>query len=232
MSVWSKIYSLIGWENQPSTKTPINASNLNKMDVAINELDDRVLDLGGSVENILGNFATEYDSTSTYAVGDYVIYDGLLYKCVVAITTAESFDSTKWSKTDCGREFNSVIDELGNIGEILSKAEQGGTIATATSTAMASITIPKGTWIIQGIAQFQSNATGTRTINIWTTSGYNGGGIGAKGVTVSAVNGARTDITTMQIVAHNSSVTYYLNALQTSGSTLNINTELKAVRIK
>lgn len=56
MAIWEKIYSLIGWENQPSTKTPISASNLNKMDVAINELDDRVLELGGSVENILGEF--------------------------------------------------------------------------------------------------------------------------------------------------------------------------------
>lgn len=139
---------------------------------------------------------------------------------------------SKLNATDTQGAIDEISGDLDNIGEILSKAAQGGTIANNTCTDMASITIPKGTWIIQGIAQFQSNATGIRTINIWTTSGYNGGGIGAKGVTVSATNGGRTDITTMQIVSHNSPVTYYLNALQTSGSTLNINTELKAIRIK
>lgn len=56
------------------------------------------------VENILGNFASEYGSASTYAVGDFVIYDGLLYKCTTVVTTAENFDSTKWVKTDVGKE--------------------------------------------------------------------------------------------------------------------------------
>lgn len=40
-----KVYEKIGWENTPSTKTPLSASNLNKMDDAINALDDRVLTL-------------------------------------------------------------------------------------------------------------------------------------------------------------------------------------------
>lgn len=119
MAIWEKIYELIGWENQPSTKTPINARNLNKMDIAINELDDRVLDLGGSVESILGNFATEYDSTSTYAVGDYVIHDGLLYKCITAVTTAEEFDSSKWKKTDCGAEFDESSSKMGRFFDLV-----------------------------------------------------------------------------------------------------------------
>lgn len=38
-----KIASRIGWENEPSTNTPINEENLNKMDIEINTLDDRVI---------------------------------------------------------------------------------------------------------------------------------------------------------------------------------------------
>lgn len=40
-----KTYSRINWENYPSEETPINESNLNRMDFAIDEIDDRVLDL-------------------------------------------------------------------------------------------------------------------------------------------------------------------------------------------
>lgn len=44
------------------------------------------------------NIADKYDNTSTYAVGDYVIYEGLLYKCTTAVTIAENFDNTKWTQ--------------------------------------------------------------------------------------------------------------------------------------
>jgi hypothetical protein len=42
---WSKAYNRIIWQNEPSTDTPLNATNLNKMDVALNEIDNRVLQL-------------------------------------------------------------------------------------------------------------------------------------------------------------------------------------------
>lgn len=38
-----KIYSRINWENFPSEKTAVNESNLNRMDLAIDNLDDRVV---------------------------------------------------------------------------------------------------------------------------------------------------------------------------------------------
>lgn len=38
-----KIYSRINWKNFPSEKTAVNESNLNKMDLAIDNLDDRVV---------------------------------------------------------------------------------------------------------------------------------------------------------------------------------------------
>ena len=40
-----KIYQRVNWENKPSVKTPINKINLNKMDKAIDDLDDRIVDL-------------------------------------------------------------------------------------------------------------------------------------------------------------------------------------------
>lgn len=68
------------------------------------------------------NLAEEYDSTSTYAVDDYVIYESVLYKCIG--TTTGAFDSTKWTSVVVTDEMGSgggggtgghtIIDENGN----------------------------------------------------------------------------------------------------------------------
>ena len=51
-----------------------------------------------NVANINNNFAPIYDNTTTYAVGDRVIYNGRLYRCTTAITTAEDWDATHWTE--------------------------------------------------------------------------------------------------------------------------------------
>lgn len=42
---YTKLYDRINWENVPSTETPINEINLNKIDIAVDGLDDRVIEL-------------------------------------------------------------------------------------------------------------------------------------------------------------------------------------------
>ena len=39
----NKAYDRIVWENYPSINTPVNEQNLNKMDAAVDEIDDRVI---------------------------------------------------------------------------------------------------------------------------------------------------------------------------------------------
>ena len=46
------------------------------------------------------SIAPLYDNTSTYAVGDIVVYENELYRCTTAISTAEEWDSIHWTKTD------------------------------------------------------------------------------------------------------------------------------------
>ena len=40
----NKVYTRINWENEPSDKTPVNETNLNKMDFALNEVDNRLIE--------------------------------------------------------------------------------------------------------------------------------------------------------------------------------------------
>lgn len=51
----------------------------------------------GALNQLLANFAPAYDDTETYAEGDVVTYQGQLYKCETAVSTAETFDPTKWA---------------------------------------------------------------------------------------------------------------------------------------
>lgn len=52
MAIWSKVFSRINWQNKPSTTTPINATNLNSSDYALDTIDDRVLELNSRINNI------------------------------------------------------------------------------------------------------------------------------------------------------------------------------------
>lgn len=47
----NKAYNPIDWKNEPNTSTPINETNLNKMDRAIDTIDNRVIDLDNGKVN-------------------------------------------------------------------------------------------------------------------------------------------------------------------------------------
>ena len=60
-----KTYSRINWENYPSEATPLNESNLNRMDFALNEIDDRVITLNTeksdktTVDNLIASMTVD-----------------------------------------------------------------------------------------------------------------------------------------------------------------------------
>lgn len=54
-------------------------------------------DIAELTENIPDIIAAEYDATTgTYAVGDFVLYDGLLYVCRTAVTTPQAWNANNW----------------------------------------------------------------------------------------------------------------------------------------
>ena len=56
--------------------------------------------------------ADEYSNASTYVVGEYCRYDGQLYRCTTAITTAESWTPAHWTETNIGTELESIKDAI------------------------------------------------------------------------------------------------------------------------
>lgn len=65
-------------------------------------------------------FTDEYSPKKTYAVGDYAILSGSLYRCISAVTTPERFNASKWERVDL-----TTLDS--NLTRLLMKPV-GGTI--------------------------------------------------------------------------------------------------------
>lgn len=60
----------------------------------------------------------EYDDEETYAIGDYVQYEELVYRCKVAITIAESWTSAHWERANIAEELakaNAIRDDIGVV---------------------------------------------------------------------------------------------------------------------
>lgn len=55
--------------------------------------------------------APEYDSTATYAVGDYCTYNGELYRCNTAISVAEDWTAAHWDNTSITEELDDKADK-------------------------------------------------------------------------------------------------------------------------
>jgi len=56
-----------------------------------------------------GVIADEFSSSSTYALGDYVMYQGNLYECTTAITTAGAWTgNTNWTQTQVMQAFEPI----------------------------------------------------------------------------------------------------------------------------
>lgn len=82
------------------------------------------------------SIASDYDSTATYSVGDYCIYDGLLYVCDTDISTAEDWDSTHWTQTNVMAEMPSTpwTDVTGTLSAGSTSITLSDASITTTST--------------------------------------------------------------------------------------------------
>ena len=69
------------------------------------------------------NIAAEYSASSTYEVGDVVLYNGQLYKCTTAIATAEAWTAAHWTAVtvsgkiaDLEEETNTLKEDITSLG--------------------------------------------------------------------------------------------------------------------
>ncbi len=61
------------------------------------------------IENIV---ASKYNPSSTYTVGQYCIYNDLMWKCTTAIETSENWEPNHWQQVSAGSEITNVNNAL------------------------------------------------------------------------------------------------------------------------
>lgn len=103
-----------------------NTSAIGDLQEDVNGMAPQVADANTKANAGLSNTASVYDATQTYAVGDYVLYNNNLYRCITAVTQAESFDGTKWERIKIDGVLSEISDnesdnreEINNIKESL-----------------------------------------------------------------------------------------------------------------
>lgn len=73
----------------------------------------------GMVKNYISpGVAAQYSSSAIYNVGDYVIYNGQLYRCITPITTAETWTAAHWTAAVLGDDVGEVKSALNNSAPI------------------------------------------------------------------------------------------------------------------
>ena len=92
---------------------------------------DEVADLKTMDSNLVSSIAPAYDASSTYAVGEKVMYDGKLYECSTAITTAEAWNASHWSAITVSK-YDTDFTDL--------KSALDGTVISESTLDMSTLT--------------------------------------------------------------------------------------------
>lgn len=115
----NKVYTRINWENEPSDKTPVNETNLNKMDFALNEVDNRLIEQDTTklsktdASNDLVNWTMDEETgviTVTRRNGENIIFDLNIEKIPVSFSLSD--DGILTMVTDDGTTFTANIGAM------------------------------------------------------------------------------------------------------------------------
>ena len=115
----NKVYTRINWENEPSDATPINESNLNKMDAASEEMDNRIVEQDTTklskvdASSDIVNWTMDEESgviTVTRRNGEKIIFDLNIEKIPVSFSLSD--DGIITMITDDGTTFTTNIGAM------------------------------------------------------------------------------------------------------------------------
>lgn len=133
------IYACVGTVQRAQSGNLIDGGGI------IPDVEDLIADIQEAIQSIpptydalLASIAETYSATKTYAVGDYVWYDGSLYRCTTAITTAEAWTSGHWTAAVLGDDVSSLKSAFDSLDEELNGVnliKNGTAIARNTGSA-------------------------------------------------------------------------------------------------
>lgn len=177
----------------------------------------------------LDNTANPYSATSTYNVGDYVIYNNSLYRCTVKITVAEPFTGNHWERIIVADKVKALDARPATDFELYEQSYSSTAIPSSTNLSnIGTLTIPAGTYLVVGVVIFGANATGMRSIALGDSdTSYTH----ARDNSTAVAGSVASRMSMCRILTFSGNTTLYLNAAQNSGGNLNVTgASLKALR--
>lgn len=105
------IYAAIGTVSRTSSGTVAPGTTADVTDL-INQINAAVATIPASYSSLMADIAPTYSTSALYGVGQYVYYNGDLYRCTTAITTAESWTAAHWTAAVLGNDVSDLKSAL------------------------------------------------------------------------------------------------------------------------
>lgn len=129
-------------------------------------------------------------------------------------------------------ELLNAYGDLATTGNVVTSSESAVSVSSGSAKTLSSKTFTQGVWLVMAWARFASNSTGYRRVLLSGSQDSSTARSMNASTIVGAVNGANTEIEVVTVVRiSNSGETIYLNAVQNSGSAINVTPRFFAVQI-
>lgn len=114
--------------------------------------------------------ADGYDASRSYAVGDYCLHDGTLYRCTTA-TAGEAWNAAHWAATTLAAEFRALYTELAGKAPLIHAARHAADGADPITPASIGAAASDHTHTLASLGAAKT-VTLTCTMPVsWTASG-------------------------------------------------------------
>lgn len=142
------IYAAVGSVATTSSGTVAPPAGSDVVDL-VNAIATAVATIPASYSALMADIAPTYSNSALYAVGQYAWYDGDLKRCIVPITTAESYTAAHWTSAVLGQDisdlksaFNATTEVYKNIFDIspFEPLVPSKTSVTKTATSIRIVT--------------------------------------------------------------------------------------------
>lgn len=122
---------------QSSTDAVVDPGTLVPSIAALIEaIEDAVDSIPVDYSGLLATLAADYSTSKTYKVGDYAWYGGVLKRCIVAITTAESYTAAHWTNAVLGDDVSALKSAINGItgNDIIPITQKGYYLALSSGS--------------------------------------------------------------------------------------------------
>ena len=112
----AKRYARLNWQNKPSVATPINATNLNKMDKGIDDIDTALNNLENSIVGQIVNDPTKINNAAVnYSLKQSIdtINKNLQFFKIIRVDNDSGLPD---NPSEIGREIAYIIIKMGGAG--------------------------------------------------------------------------------------------------------------------